>query len=71
LKFHRYRTLESLREYVLVSQDQPRVETYVRQPSGSWLLSEFTPLDSTANFDTLDCKIPLAEIYHQVTFTDS
>lgn len=70
LKFIRYRQLESLKEYVLVSQDQPRVETYVRQPSGSWLLSEFTALDSSANFDSLDCKIPLAEIYHQVEFTE-
>jgi Uma2 family endonuclease len=70
LKFIRYRQLESLKEYVLVSQDQPRVETYLRQPSGSWLLSEFTALDSSAAFESLECKIPLAEIYHQVIFTE-
>jgi Uma2 family endonuclease len=70
LKFIRYRQLESLKEYVLVSQDQPRVETYVRQPSGSWLLSEFTALDSSATFDSLECKIPLADIYHQVVFPE-
>jgi Uma2 family endonuclease len=70
LKFHRYRQLESLKEYVLVSQDLPRVETYVRQPSGSWLYSEFAALDSSATFESLDCKIPLAEIYHQVTFSE-
>jgi Uma2 family endonuclease len=70
LKFIRYRQLESLREYVLVSQDQPRVEIYLRQPSGSWLLSEFAALDSAAKFESLDCKIPFAEIYHQVTITE-
>jgi Uma2 family endonuclease len=70
LKFHRYRQLESLQEYVLVSQSEPRVEIFRRQPSGSWLLTEFTTLDSTAPFDSLDCKVPLAEIYHQVTFTE-
>ena len=70
LKFHRYRQLESLQEYVLVSQSQPLVEIFRRQPSGSWLLSEFTGLDSTGNFDSLDCKIPLAEIYHQVAFPE-
>lgn len=70
LKFVRYRQLESLKEYVLVSQDRASVETYVRQPSGSWLLSEFTALDSSASFETLDCKIQLAEIYHQVDFPE-
>jgi Uma2 family endonuclease len=70
LKFIRYRQLESLQEYALVSQSEPRVEIFRRQPSGSWLLSEFTALDSAANFDSLDCKIPLAEIYHQVAFVE-
>jgi Uma2 family endonuclease len=70
LKFHRYRQLESLQEYVLVSQSEPRVEIFRRQPSGSWLLSEFTTLDSSANFESLDCKIPLAEIYYQAAFPE-
>ena len=34
-KFERYQHLESLREYVLISQEKPRVETYLRQPDGS------------------------------------
>jgi Uma2 family endonuclease len=70
LKFRRYRQLESLKEYVLVSQDLALVETYVRQPSGSWLLSEFSGIDAVATFESLDCKIPLTEIYHQVEFSE-
>lgn len=35
-KWHDYQLIPSLREYVLVSQNQPRVEVYRRQPSGSW-----------------------------------
>jgi Uma2 family endonuclease len=70
LKFIRYRQLESLQEYALVSQSERRVEIFRRQPSGSWLLSEFTALDSAASFDGLECKIPLAEIYHQVVFAE-
>jgi Uma2 family endonuclease len=66
VKFHRYRQLESLKEYVLVSQDLALVETYVRQPSGSWLLSESSGVDAVATFESLDCKVSLAEIYHQV-----
>ena len=32
-KFAQYRKLDSLREYVLVSQSEPRVERFVRQPA--------------------------------------
>ena len=40
LKFADYRTIPSLQEYVLVSQDRPVVEHYVRQEDGAWLLRE-------------------------------
>jgi Uma2 family endonuclease len=35
-KFQAYKGLASLDEYVLVSQDEPRVEVYRRRPDGSW-----------------------------------
>lgn len=39
-KFAHYRRLPSLREYVLVSQREPRLESYRRTTAGQWLLSE-------------------------------
>jgi Uma2 family endonuclease len=36
-KFEKYQTLPSVREYLLVSQDRPRVERYVRGDDGSWI----------------------------------
>jgi Uma2 family endonuclease len=39
-KFAQYRQLESLQEYALVSQTEPRVEIFRRQAPGEWLLSE-------------------------------
>jgi Uma2 family endonuclease len=35
-KLHNYRRLESLQAYVLVDQDQPRIETYHRTEAGGW-----------------------------------
>jgi len=35
-KWQQYQQLESLQEYVLVSQDQPRIEVYRRLPTGGW-----------------------------------
>lgn len=39
-KFEQYRTLPSLRDYVLVSSTDVLVEHFARQPDGAWLLRE-------------------------------
>lgn len=70
-KFADYGTLDSLREYVLVSQREPRIEIYRRQPNAPWLRSEVTGIDAILRIDCLDCNIPLAEIYDKVEFSES
>jgi Uma2 family endonuclease len=67
-KFSLYRKLESLQEYVLVSQNEPRIEVFRRQPSDQWLLTDFEGLDATCRLDSIDCSIALASVYRQVTF---
>ena len=67
-KFAQYRTLESLQEYVLVSETEPRVEVFRRQPNGDWLLAEYVGLNATCRLESAACAIPLAEIYDKVTF---
>ena len=39
-KFAHYRRLPSLREYVLVSQREPRIESYYKNEAGKWVLEE-------------------------------
>jgi len=63
-----YRQLESLREYILVAQDEPHVDRFVRQDDGSWLLTVFKGLESELDVPTLNCALPLSEIYEDVTF---
>jgi len=70
-KSAQYRKLESLQEYALISQAEPRVEVFRRQPGGDWLLSESTGLDAACRIDCLDCRITLAGIYSKVTFEAS
>ena len=41
-KWQHYQLIPSLREYVLVSQGERRVEHYVRSPSGSWEYTDTT-----------------------------
>ena len=67
-KFDLYRQLESLREYILVAQDEPHVERFVRQADDSWLLTVFKGPDAVLELTTLGCHLPLAEVYEDVTF---
>jgi Uma2 family endonuclease len=67
-KFTRYRKLESLQEYVMVSQDRPEVEVYFRGEEGRWVLSPYFGLESIARLQSLEIDLPLAEIYAGVEF---
>jgi Uma2 family endonuclease len=70
-KFSLYRTLPSLEEYVLVSQDKPMIETFVRQADGRFVIAAtFAGLDSAASLTSLNIQIALAEVYAGVTFPE-
>jgi Uma2 family endonuclease len=66
-KFEHYDTIESLAEYVLVSQTAPRVEQFVRQEGGHWLFTATSGLDARVLFPSIGCELALAEIYHKVS----
>jgi Uma2 family endonuclease len=66
-KFAHYRLLTSLREYVLISQTEPRIERYERRGE-EWVLTEFVGLDAVFALATLDVKVPLATVYARVEF---
>ena len=70
-KFAHYRTLDSLQDYVLVAQDAPHAEHYARQPEGRWLLSETKDLNSEIELTSLGVRLPLAEIYRKVDFSNA
>jgi Uma2 family endonuclease len=63
-----YRKIDSLQEHALVWQSEPHVEIYRRQPTGDWLLSEPHGLDSSCRFESIDCEVPLSEIYYRISF---
>ena len=67
-KSAQYRTITSLQEYALVSQNEPRVEIYRRQTGGGWHFSEAIGLDASCRFEHLSCSIPLSEIFYRVIF---
>lgn len=70
-KFRQYQQIPSLREYVLVAQDQPLVERFTRQPGGGWLLTAAEGLDAELVLDSVPARVPLADVYAGVTFPES
>ena len=68
-KFGFYRTVESLTEYLLVAQDECRVEQYVKQPDGRWLLSDYRSPGDVVELASVGCKLALSEVYDKVILT--
>jgi Uma2 family endonuclease len=57
-----YRRIPSLREYVLVSQAEPRIEVHRRAESGRWELLEARP-GETIELVSLGARLDVAAIY--------
>ena len=66
-KFAAYRRLESLREYVLISQSEVLVERYTRDGE-NWVYTALDSLEDTLHLVSIDCAVPLKEIYAKVQF---
>jgi Uma2 family endonuclease len=61
-----YRTIGSLAEHLLVAQDEVRLEQYVKQADGQWLLFEFSSLDSVVELPSIGCTLVLRDVYDKV-----
>jgi Uma2 family endonuclease len=68
-KFEQYRTIPSLREYLLVAQDQPLVEQFTRGPAANWLEQRTVGLNATLQLNSVQQQLPFSEIYSRVQFT--
>lgn len=66
LKFAHYRAIESLQEVVFIAQDAVRVEHFVRQPDGQWLLSDRSSLDAAVELPAIACRLDLGRVYDKV-----
>jgi len=65
-KFQFYQQIESLQEYVLVTQDEPVVETFVRQPDASWRYTKVADMDQSVRFAAVPCRVAMQDIYAKI-----
>lgn len=62
-KFLYYQEIDSFGEYLLVAQDQPIVQHYVKQPDGSWIYKKIEGLAQSIELATINCRLKLKDIY--------
>lgn len=67
-KFEAYRTIESLKEYLLVAQDRPFVEQFVRNETGKWEYASAIGLESSLTLPSIECTLNLSAVYNMVDF---
>jgi len=65
-----YRTLESLREYVLLAQDKRQIEVYRRGEDGAWSLETLTEGDAL-QLECVGATLNMDEVYEDVLFGNS
>ena len=66
-KFEFYKQLDSLQEYLLVSQDQVSVEHYILQVD-EWIRTEYRELSDVVPLRSIDCQLSLQDIYARTEF---
>jgi Uma2 family endonuclease len=67
-KFTDYRKIESLAEYILISESEYRVTRFSNQPNGEWVFEESTQIDDMFELHSINCALEMKEVYNRVQF---
>ncbi len=70
LKFAFYRSIRTLREYILIDSISVMAGLYARQDDNSWLLKEFKQLSDSLFVSTINLTLHLKDIYDDVKFDE-
>lgn len=65
-----YRTLETLREYVLVSQSKAIVEQYTKNGDGNWIHKATIGLKGLVKLESIEVEMSLEEIFQRIEFEE-
>ncbi len=65
-KFESYKSIESLREYLLVASDRIHADLYTRQADGRWLLTSADKLEDSLTLESVGAQLTMADLYDKV-----
>jgi len=67
-KFEFYQKIPTLREFLFIVDDHYWVEQYIRIDNRLWQVNFWNRLQDVVKLPSLNCELPLTEIYHKVKF---
>ena len=68
-KWIRYQTwLQTLTDYLLVSQTKPQIELFHRHGTAEWRYSLVHGLEGSLSLDSIECTLQLADVYDRIVF---
>lgn len=68
-KLERYQTWNpTLKDCLLVSQDQPYIEHYIRLETGGWSCQRHNGLESSLDIASIQSTLRLADVYDRISF---
>lgn len=67
-KFQNYRTIDTLRDYILIAQDHHHIEHFSRQDGGLWVLQEATSDTDSIRILSIECTLSVQDVYEKVEF---
>jgi Uma2 family endonuclease len=67
-KFEHYRTIPSLKHYVLVAQDRHSIDCFSLNPDGSWSLTACQTPTGMVELAAIDSQLSAVEVYDKVVF---
>lgn len=70
MKFQHYRTIDTLRDYILIAQNKHHIEHFARQEGSLWVFQEATDVSSEIYIHSIECVLKLADVYEKVDFEE-
>jgi Uma2 family endonuclease len=65
-KLESYLAMDSIKEFVLLKEEEMRVEHYARQNAKQWIYRIYNERDDVISLESINCKVSLSEIYAQI-----
>ncbi|MEH2374830.1 Uma2 family endonuclease [Nostoc sp.] len=67
-KFRFYRSIATLKEYIMINQYEYLVEQFNKNAEGQWVLTEYESIDAVLSLKSIGFQIPFSDIYQGVNF---
>lgn len=69
-KFYYYRSIPTLKQYILISQFDYTIENYVKKGENQWLFEETKGENIEVNLESIELSFPISDLYVDVKFSE-